>query len=190
MPIHQRNAADGNYAAQHWVVRFLAFCCFGLIPWTIGLAVTLPRTYRVDNWPLAWTGFDVILLGCLTTTAWALWKQRLLAIPASIITSALLLCDAWFDVLTAHGGRCLIVSIATAAFAELPIAGLLALISVRLLRANLRIAPASRPEMAGGSVQPTPRVQRPPTGRPRPGSGRGPLGPPRPPAPTSRRALG
>jgi len=190
MPIHKRSAADGNYAARHWVVRFLAFCCFGLIPWTIGLAVTLPRTYRVDNWPLAWTGFNVILLGCLTTTAWALWKQRLLAIPASIITSVLLLCDAWFDLLTAHGGRCLIVSIATAAFAELPIAGLLALISVRLLRANLRTAPASRPEIPRGSIQQTPRVQRPPTGWPRPGSGRGPLGAPRPPVPTSRRALG
>ena len=61
---------------RRWIVRFLSLCCLVLIPWTIGLGVTLPRHYLVDNWPLAWTGFDAILLGCLSTTAWALWKQR------------------------------------------------------------------------------------------------------------------
>jgi hypothetical protein len=122
--------------ARRWVVRFLAVCCLGLIPWTIGLAVTLPRSYLVGNWPLAWTGFDVILLGCLGTTAWALWRQRQVAVPAAMITSVLLLCDAWFDILTAHGGRCLMVSIATAVFAEVPIAVLLGSISIRLLHAS------------------------------------------------------
>jgi hypothetical protein len=123
-------------AGRRWIVRFLAFCCIGLIPWTIGLALTLPRTYLVKNWPFAWTGFDLVLLTCLGTTAWSLWKQRQVAIPVSMITSVLLLCDAWFDIVTAHGGRCLMVSIGTAIFAELPIAILLGLISVRLLRAS------------------------------------------------------
>ena len=127
-------------ASHRWVVRFLALSCLALIPWTIGLAVTLPRSYLVGNWPLAWTGFDIILLGCLSTTAWSLWKQRQVAVPASMITSVLLLCDAWFDILTAHGGRCLAVSIATAIGGELPIAFLLGSISVRLLRANVREA--------------------------------------------------
>jgi hypothetical protein len=123
-------------AGRRWIVRFLAFCCIGLIPWTIGLALTLPRTYLVKNWPFAWTGFDLVLLTCLGTTAWSLWKQRQIAIPVSMITSVLLLCDAWFDILTAHGGHCLMVSIGTAIFAELPIAILLGLISVRLLQAS------------------------------------------------------
>jgi hypothetical protein len=123
-------------AGRRWIVRFLAFCCIGLIPWTIGLALTLPRTYLVRNWPFAWTGFDVVLLGCLAITAWSLWRQRQIAVPVSMITSVLLLCDAWFDILTAHGGHCLMVSIATAIVAELPIAILLGLISVRLLHAS------------------------------------------------------
>jgi hypothetical protein len=123
-------------AGRRWIVRFLALCCIGLVPWTIGLALTLPRTYLVDNWPFAWTGFDAMLLTCLGITAWSLWKQRQVAIPASMITSVLLLCDAWFDILTAHGGRCLMVSIATAVFAELPIAIVLGLTSVRLLHAS------------------------------------------------------
>jgi hypothetical protein len=124
------------WAGRRWIVRFLAFCCIGLIPWTIGLALTLPRAYLVNDWPFAWTGFDALLLACLGLTAWSLWKQRQIAIPVSMITSVLLLSDAWFDIVTAHGGHCLVVSVATAIFAELPIAILLGLISVRLLHAS------------------------------------------------------
>ena len=127
---------QGVDAAPHWVVRLLAVCCLALIPWTIGLAVTLPRSYLVANWPLAWTGFDVILLGCLATTAWALHKRRHVAVPASITTSVLLFCDAWFDILTAHGGLCRTVSIATAILTEIPLALMLCVISGRLLRAS------------------------------------------------------
>jgi hypothetical protein len=166
LPPADDNMRSNQYscAGRRWVVRFLALCCLGLIPWTIGLAVTLPRNYLVANWPLAWIGFDVILLGCLSTTAWALWKQRQVAVPASMITSVLLLCDAWFDILTAHGGRCLFLSIATAAFAELPIAVLLGRISVRLLRASVGAArgaeganarqPLWRTSLIAGATQP------------------------------------
>lgn len=94
----------------------------------------------------AWTGFDIILLGCLSTTAWALWKQRQIAIPAAMITSALLMSDAWFDILTARPGRCMIVSIATAVFAELPIAALLGLTAIRLLLLNMGLGGPDTPD--------------------------------------------
>jgi hypothetical protein len=140
-PAPDRSLAGSRVlASRHRIVCFLALCCLGLIPWTIGLALTLPRSYLVATWPLAWTGFDIILLGCLGTTAWALWKQRQVAVTASMITSVLLLCDAWFDIVTAHGGRCLTLSIVTAVFAEIPIAILLGLVSVRLLHASARAA--------------------------------------------------
>ncbi len=115
---------------------FLVACSLGLIPWTIGLAVTLPRDYVVGNWTLAWTGFDVVLIGCFAVTGWSLWKQRQVALPAAVATSVLLLCDAWFDLLTAHGGNDLLVSTMTALFGEIPIAILLAAIAARLLRAG------------------------------------------------------
>jgi hypothetical protein len=127
---------SGPPVSRSRIACFLALCCLGLIPWTIGLAVTLPRSYLVANWPLAWVGFDIILLGCLGTTAWALWQRRQVATVASMITSILLFCDAWFDVLTAHGGRCLVLSITTAVLAEIPIGILLGLISIRLQRAS------------------------------------------------------
>jgi hypothetical protein len=149
---------EGIDPAPSWVVRFLGLCCVGLIPWTIALAVTLPRHYLVADWPLAWAGFDVILFGCLSTTAWALWKQRQVAVPASMITAVLLACDAWFDILTAIGGRCLIVSIVTAMLVEIPLAVLLALISTRLLQASMRVARGLEPNAALHSVWITPLI--------------------------------
>jgi hypothetical protein len=102
----------------------------------------LPRTYIAANWRILWTGFDIVLLACLTVTAWGLWKQRQVVVPASIITSVLLLCDAWFDLFTANGHRQLIASGATALFGELPLAAMLSLLSVRALRVGARAASA------------------------------------------------
>jgi hypothetical protein len=121
-------------------VFFLVACAAGLIPWTVGLAVTLPRRYVVGTWTLTWTGFDVALIGCFAVTAWALWKQRQIALPAAITTAVLLLCDAWFDLLTAHRGGGLLVSATTAVFGEIPIAIVMAVIAARLLRANAQAA--------------------------------------------------
>jgi hypothetical protein len=117
-------------------VFFLAACAAGLIPWTVGLAVTLPNHYVVGTWTLTWTGFDVALIGCFAVTAWALRKQRQIALPAAITTAVLLVCDAWFDVLTAHGGGGLLVSATTALFGEIPIAIVMGCIATRLMRAS------------------------------------------------------
>lgn len=120
-------------------VLFLLACAVGLIPWTVGLATTLPRRYLVGTWTITWTGFDVVLIGGFSVTAWALWKQRQIAVPAAMVTSVLLLCDAWFDLLTAHRGGDLLVSTLTALFGEIPIAIVLATMSTRLLRASMRV---------------------------------------------------
>ena len=127
-------------------VVFLLACAVGLIPWIVGLAVTLPARYVVGNWTLTWAGFDIALVVCFAVTAWALWNQRPTALPAAVFTSALLFCDAWFDVLTAHGGRHLLVSAATALLGEIPAAIVLAAISIRLLRVNAPFVPQTRPE--------------------------------------------
>ena len=58
-------------------------------------------------------------------------------------TGVLLLCDAWFDVVTAHGGRCLVLSITTAVLGEIPIGVLLSLISIRLLVTGREPTPGS-----------------------------------------------
>lgn len=134
------------------VVLVLVACALSLIPWTVGLAVTLPRRYVVDTWTLTWTGFDVVLIGCFSVTAWALWRQRQIALPAAIITSVLLLCDAWFDLLTAHRGADLLVSSVTALFGEIPVAVVLATVSTRLLRARSQMSGDARMNTRVGSL--------------------------------------
>jgi hypothetical protein len=133
-------------------VGFLVACAAGLIPWTVGLAVTLPHRYVVGAWTLTWTGFDVALIGCFVATAWALWKQRQIALPAAIATTVLLLSDAWFDLLTAHHGGSLLVSATTAVFGEIPIAIVMAGISAKLLRANAPAARATTPSRHAQSL--------------------------------------
>ena len=145
-------------SARRWFIRFLAACCLALIPWTIGLAMSLPRTYVTAHWRVLWTGFDVVLLGCLAVTAWGLWKQRQILVPSSIITSVVLLCDAWFDLLTANGHRDLIVSAASALFGELPLATMLILISIRALRVGARAARALEQDARVSSLWRTPLI--------------------------------
>lgn len=137
-------------------VFFLVACAAGLIPWTVGLAVTLPHRYVVGTWTLTWTGFDVALIGCFAVTAWALWKQRQIALPAAITTAVLLLCDAWFDLLTAHRGGGLLASATTAVFGEIPIAIVMAGIAAKLLRANAQAARAITPSRHAPSLWRTP----------------------------------
>jgi hypothetical protein len=135
-------------------VIFLSVCALGLIPWTVGLAVTLPTHYAVGSWTLTWTGFDIALVAGFAVTAWALRTQRPIALPAAVFTCTLLLCDGWFDVLTAHSGHDLLVSAAFALFGEIPAAIVLTAISTKLLRANAvategHVASLSRVSAAG-----------------------------------------
>jgi hypothetical protein len=92
-----------------------------LLPWTIYLAGSLPARQVSTNYGAAWAGFDVLLMLTLAGTAYfALRRSRYLALAASA-AAALLVVDAWFDVLTTPAGQ-RIESIALAAFVELPLA--------------------------------------------------------------------
>ena len=78
-----------------------------LIPWTIFLAVTLPKNYKTSHWGTAWVGFDVGLIVFLALSAWAAWRRRHILVFTTIVTATLLITDAWFDILTASRWRCL-----------------------------------------------------------------------------------
>lgn len=125
-------------------VMLLTACAGALVPWTVGLAVALPCRYTVGHWTITWTGFDVVLAGCFATTAWALRTDHRIALPASIATAVLLLCDAWFDLLSAQPGAGLLVSASTALFGEIPLAVVMAAIAARLMRSYVRLAPDDR----------------------------------------------
>ena len=104
-----------------------------LIPWTIYLGLTLPEDYTAQHWQATWVGFDVLLLAFMTATAVLGFLRHHLLTLFAFSTGVLLVCDAWFDMLTAKRGD-FAVSLLTATLGELPLAVLLIGGSLRIAR--------------------------------------------------------
>lgn len=116
-----------------------------LIPWTVYLGLTLPQSYTAQHWQATWVGFDVLLLVFMLATAvLGFARHRLLPLFA-FSTGVLLLCDAWFDTLTARRSD-LAVAVLTAVLGELPLATVLIGGSVRIAR--LQAGPPGRSSRA------------------------------------------
>jgi hypothetical protein len=104
-----------------------------LVPWIVYLGATLPRVYVAHNWDLTWVGFDVLLLVMMVATAVLGYLRRQLLVVTAFATGILLVCDAWFDVMTAHGDD-RTWSVVTALAVELPFAAVLIAGSLQVLR--------------------------------------------------------
>ena len=104
-----------------------------LVPWIGYLAVTLPSQYVADNWDVTWVGFDVLLLAMMAATAVLGYLRRQMLVVIAFATGVLLVCDAWFDVLTAHGED-QVWSVLAAVVVELPLAAVLITGSLQSLR--------------------------------------------------------
>ena len=104
-----------------------------LVPWIAYLAITLPPRYVADNWDVTWVGFDVLLLVMMVATAVLGYLRRQLLIVTAFATGVLLVCDAWFDVVTAHGND-QTWSVVSAFVVELPLAALFITGSLQILR--------------------------------------------------------
>ena len=104
-----------------WTGPLFALFSVLLLPWTIYIAGSLPSRQLSPNYDAAWAGFDVILLVALASTAYfALRRSRYLS-TAATATAALLVVDAWFDVMTTPANQ-RAESILLAAVVELPLA--------------------------------------------------------------------
>jgi hypothetical protein len=113
----------------------------GLIPWIVYLSLTLPDKYIAHNWTTTGgtsrlrgrVGFDILLLSFLATTAVLGLLRRQLLILTAFTSGILLICDAWFDVMTAApADRWL--SLLTGGLGELPLAVVLITGALRILR--------------------------------------------------------
>src|SRR5262245_50822932 len=94
-----------------------------LVPWTLYLIVTLPtRHVQTGYYDLAWGGFDAALAAVLVATGYGILKRSPWAAGAAIAAATMLLCDAWFDVLTAGGDDERIMALVLAAAVEVPAA--------------------------------------------------------------------
>ena len=101
-----------------------------LVPWTLWLTFTLPTRHLTHNYRLAWVGFDIFLAIAFGATAIAALRASEWLQPLAALTGTMLLCDAWFDVVTSASGDELVRAIFEALIAELPLAALCAWIVI------------------------------------------------------------
>jgi hypothetical protein len=106
-----------------WVAPLFAAIALGLVPWTLYLGATLPARHVQQNfYNVAWAGFDVALAAAIVATAVGVAWQRLWVQGVAACAATLLVCDAWFDVLSSNPGAYRLQAFLLAGFAELPTA--------------------------------------------------------------------
>jgi hypothetical protein len=104
-----------------FISLFFLVAAVALIPWTVFLGLSLPPKYNAGHWRFLWTGFDAGLIGVLFLAAWAAWYRRQILAAISVVAGTLLVCDAWFDMVTSFGHRDQWVTLLTGFGAELPL---------------------------------------------------------------------
>jgi hypothetical protein len=107
-----------------------------MIPWLGYLSMTLPDNYVAHNWPVTWIGFDMLLVFFMVSTAVLGYLRRQLLVLSAFTTGVLLICDAWFDLMTA-GPRDVWLSVVTALLIEVPLATFMIFSAQRLMRLTL-----------------------------------------------------
>ena len=100
----------------------LTLTAISLVPWTLWLTFSLPSRHLTDHYDLAWVGFDIALATAFALTAQATIRRSPWLIPLAAATGTMLLCDAWFDVVTSRGGGERAEALLEALLAELPLA--------------------------------------------------------------------
>lgn len=110
----------------------IVFGSLVLIPWIVFLGATLPDRYIVSNWPITWIGFDALLVTLMAATAYLGARRRVLVVLTGFATAVMLICDAWFDITTA-GPDDIWLSVGVAMSAELPLAAMLIVGTLRLM---------------------------------------------------------
>jgi hypothetical protein len=105
-----------------WVTPLFAIAAVVLLPWTLWLTFTLPSRFVTRHYDLAWVGFDIALAAAFGATSWAALRAPQWLGPAAAATGTMLLCDAWFDVVTSLGSGDVLEAVLEAALVELPLA--------------------------------------------------------------------
>ena len=102
------------------VAAFLAIGAVAFVPLIILAALGAPSSHAAHHLGLMWTGLDVFELLGMALTGWCLWRRLPILAVAAALTGTLMLCDAWYDVVTT-AGRAEGTSVALACL-EIPLA--------------------------------------------------------------------
>jgi hypothetical protein len=131
-----------------WVAPILGLVALALVPWTLWLTFSLPSRHVSDRYDLAWVGFDVALAASFAATAWAAVQRSRWLVVFAAVTGTMLVCDAWFDVVTSHGGGEMAEAVVEAVFGELPLAALCGWIVYDVERFQATVSRFRRPTPA------------------------------------------
>ena len=119
----------GGWRPAPWVVPLFALAGIVLVPWIVFFVSSLPSTQAAAHWDIAWAGFDIGLALLLVGVAIAAWRRSPWLEGISTAGAALLVVDAWLDILTASTNIERSIAIAEAVLVELPLAALCFLIA-------------------------------------------------------------
>lgn len=122
VPEADNNVLPDNSRTVRWAGPLFALCALALAPWIIVIALTLPSRQLSPNYDLAWAGFDLLLFAALAATAGSAMRRSPYLASTASWAAALLVTDAWFDVMTSPSGLARIEAIAMALLVELPLA--------------------------------------------------------------------
>ncbi len=101
------------------------------------MGLTLPPKYSARHWGVLWTGFDVALIAVMLLAAWAARYRRQILAVIIIVAATLLICDAWFDMVTSFGNRDDWLTLLTGFGGELPLGIYLYWLSHRMIMNTL-----------------------------------------------------
>jgi uncharacterized membrane protein len=105
-----------------WAAPLLVLVAAGLVVWTLFLTYSLPARHTSHDWSIAWAGFDIALAGVLAATAIGLRRAGPWAEATAAVATALLVTDAWFDIVLSDPGGERVEAIVLAVCAEIPLA--------------------------------------------------------------------
>ncbi|MBV9594709.1 MAG: hypothetical protein JO147_13050 [Actinobacteria bacterium] len=133
---------------------------------TIWLTIRIPDDRKAHHLKLVWAGLDVFERCAVAATAWTVWRRSQWTVVAGAVTGGVLLCDAWFNIMTEVGTAQ--VSALAMRLVELPIAAAALVMGnpTRLLRRQLL-----GDELTPGAGEPVPDEDEPAPEADEPGEG-------------------
>jgi hypothetical protein len=133
----------GGGPRSRWLPAALVAAALVLIPCAVVVTAVIPAVQASHHLRVAWTGLDVFEFLGLAATGVALDRRSPAVTVPATITGALLLCDAWINIIPTQGmahAEALVL-----AFAEVPMAALSFWVAARAVR---------RPATAAGTDAP------------------------------------
>ncbi|MGW5433808.1 hypothetical protein ACWET9_42700 [Streptomyces sp. NPDC004059] len=100
--------------------RVLLAVAVVLLAWTVYLGSVMGGEVQAQNWSVCWVGLDLLEVATLTATGVLAMRRSRAVSPVAAAAAALLLLDAWFDVMTVDGPTDWYIACAMALGVELP----------------------------------------------------------------------